>query len=303
MSYKKAEALLAAVIVFRATSLLIVKSSLGGFSTFNLMALRFIVAFVCLLPFVRRRLRDVRRDTLLRGSALGAVFFSIIAVELRGLRLTDSSAITSFLENTAIVFVPLAEAALRRRAPYRRNMLCALLALLGVGFLLMRGGRFELTPGIPACMSAALPYTSYIILTDRLSHRDDPLLLGFVAIGVVGALSTAAAFLFEAPRLPSTGKEWGGILLLAVVCSSIGTALQPLAQRYVPSEKACVFCALNPLSTCVMGWLFLDEWRGVSGVIGAALILAGIVLLRAKETAAEPAAGLVRAASGGEARP
>lgn len=167
----------------------------------------------------------------------------------------------------------------------------------------MRGGRLELTPGILACMGTALLYTSYIILTDRQSRRDGPLLLGFVAIGVVGALSTAAAFLFEAPRLPSTGKEWGGILLLAVVCGSIGTALQPLAQRYVPSEKACVFCALNPLSTCVMIWLFLGEWRGVSGLTVAALILASIVLSRARETAAESSAGLVRAASGGEARP
>lgn len=285
MSYRKAEALLATVIIARATSLLIVKASLGGFSTFNLMALRFGIAFFCLLPFVWSRLREIRRDTLLRGGALGAVFFVIIAIELQGLRMTDSSAMVAFLENTAIVLVPLAEAAIHRRFPCRKNLLCAALALLGVGFLLLRGGRLELTAGVLVCMGTALLYTAYIILTDRLSHRDDPLLLGFLAIGVVGALSTAASFLFEAPRLPETPREWTGILLLAVVCSSIGTALQPLAQWYVPSEKACVFCALNPLATCVMGWLFLNEWQGVGGVIGAALILASIVLSRAKEDA------------------
>ena len=283
MSYRKAEALLATVIITRATSLLIVKTSLGDFSTFNLMALRFGIAFFCLLPFVWERLREIRRDTLLRGGAMGIVFFAIIAIELQGLRMTDSSAVVAFLENTAIVLVPLAEAALHRRLPCRKNLLCAALALLGVGFLLLRGGRIELTAGVLVCMGTALLYTAYIILTDRLSHRDDPLLLGFLAIGVVGALSMTASFLFEAPHLPATTHEWIGSLLLAVLCSSIGTALQPLAQRYVPSEKACVFCALNPLATCVMGWLFLSEWQGVSGVIGAALILASIVLSRAKE--------------------
>lgn len=280
MSYRKAELLLAVVIVARATSLLIIKTSLGAFTTFNLMALRFGIAFFCLIPFVRKRLGRLRRGTLARGAALGAVFFAIIAIELQGLRLTDSSAMVSFLENTAIVLVPLAEAALGRRLPHRQNLLCALLAIMGVGFLLMRGGRVALSPGVLMCMGTAVLYTCYIILTDRLSHRDDPLLLGFLAIGTVGALSAAAGFLLEAPRLPATPREWAGILLLAVVCSSIGTALQPLAQRYVPSEKACVFCALNPLATCAMGWLFLNEWQGASGVAGAALILSSIVLSR-----------------------
>ena len=280
MSYRKAEALLTVVIIARATSLLIIKTSLGGFATFNLMALRFGIAFFCLIPFVWKHLGKLKQNTMARGGALGAVFFVIIAIELQGLRMTDSSAMVSFLENTAIVLVPLAEAALHRRTPYRKNLICAVLALSGVGFLLLRGGRFALSAGVLVCMTSALIYTFYIILIDRFSHQDDPLLLGFLAIGAVGVLSTVASALFEAPRLPATPREWIGILLLAVVCSSIGTALQPLAQRYIPSERACVFCALNPLATCVMGWLFLDEWQGTFGVIGAILILSSIVLSR-----------------------
>lgn len=282
MPVKKAEALLATVIVARATSLLIVKTCLGGFATFNLMALRFGIATLCLLPFVGKRLKTLRRGTLLRGAALGAVFFAIIAVELQGLRMTDSSAMVSFLENTAIVLVPLAEALLHRRLPHRQNLLCAALALAGVGFLLLRGGRFTLSAGVLVCMVTATLYTGYIILNDRLSHRDDPLTLGFLTIAVVAVLSVASTILFEAPRLPEDGKEWLGTLLLAVVCSSIGTALQPMAQRYVPSEKACVFCALNPLAACAMGWLFLGEWQGFTGVVGAALILSSIVISRVK---------------------
>ena len=153
-----------------------------------------------------------------------------------------------------------------------------MLALLGVGFLLLRGGRLTLSAGVGVCALTALLYTCYILLTDRLSHRDDPLVLGFLSIGVVGALSTAASALFESPRLPETPREWIGVTLLAVVCSSVGTALQPVAQRHVPSERACLFCARNPLAVCAMGWLFLGEWQGLTGLAGAALILASIVL-------------------------
>lgn len=282
MSYKKAEALLAAVIISRATSLLIIKTCLGGFTTFNLMALRFSLAFLCLAPFIRKHFANIRRTTLCRGIVLGALFFAIIAIELTGLRLTDSSAVVSFLENTAIVLVPLAEAALHARLPHRQNLLCALLAAAGVGFLLLSGKQAGLSAGALVCLCSAFLYTGYIIMTDRLSRRDDPLLLGFLAIGTVGLLSLAASFLRESPRLPENPKEALGIFLLAVVCSSIGTALQPLAQRYVPSEKACIFCALNPLATCVMGWIFLGEWQGLSGVLGAVCILSAIILSRMK---------------------
>lgn len=179
----------------------------GGFTTFNLMALRFGIAFFCLLPFVRKSVKQLRRAALLRGGILGTVFFAIIAIELQGLRMTDSSAMVSFLENTAIVLVPLGEALLHRRMPEGKSLLCAALALAGVGFLLLRGGRFAITAGVLVCMGTALLYTCYIIMTDRLSHQDDPLLLGAIAIGMVGALSTAASFLFEAPRLPESVRR------------------------------------------------------------------------------------------------
>lgn len=91
MSYRKAELLLVVVIVARATSLLIIKACLGAFSTFNLMALRFGVAFFCLISFVWKRLGKRNRSVLARGGVLGAAFFATVAVELQGLRMTDSA--------------------------------------------------------------------------------------------------------------------------------------------------------------------------------------------------------------------
>lgn len=277
-----AEILLTAVIIARATSLLIIKVSLEGFSTFNMMALRFSLGLICMWPFVRRKIRSVSQSTLVHGVILGSLFFLVIAAELYGLRLTDSSSVVSFIENTAIVLVPLAEAVLHRRAPAAKSLVCAAIALAGVGFLLLQGGHMTINAGIVMCIITALLYTSYIIATDRVARQDDPVVLGFISIGVVAALSAAAAFTVETPRLPHSPAEWIGVLLLAVICTSIGTALQPLAQKYVPSERACVFCALSPLTTCILGWIFLGEWQGMSGLIGAALILSSIIISNLK---------------------
>ena len=278
MTYRQAELLLAAVIIARATSFLAIMLTLGSFDTFNIMAMRFCIAFLCLVPFVFRHLKNIDKSTLRHGIILGAIFFLVIASELTALDMTENSSTVSFLENTAIVMVPVAEALIRRKKPEKSTILCSAVALAGVGILLMGNKRMELNLGIAMCICTAILYTLYIILTDRLSHKDDPLILGFITIGTVGILSFTASMLFEDPRLPQTTNEWIGVAFLAVVCGSIGTALQPAAQRRIPSEKVSLFCALSPLTACALGWLFLGEWQGPTGVIGAALILSGIIL-------------------------
>ena len=91
-------------------------------------------------------------------------------------------------------------------------------------------------------------------------------------------LFAAASLLLESPRLPGTAREWGVILALALVCSCFGFTFQPVAQRYTTAERAAQLCAVNPLSTAVLSAVFLHETMDILGIIGAALILCGIVL-------------------------
>lgn len=100
MKEKQAEILLAAVITARATSFIFVKWCLADLDTFNLLAVRFLLAFLLLGVHLSRKLRGVR-------PAHGG--------HVRRLA----------LENTAIILVPLFEAALHRRRPDRTAILGA----------------------------------------------------------------------------------------------------------------------------------------------------------------------------------
>ena len=68
------------------------------------------------------------------------------------------------------------------------------------------------------------------------------------------------------------------ILMLAVICSSFGFAMQPVAQKVISAETAGILTALNPLTTTILGIVVLREAFGLSNIIGAILILAGITL-------------------------
>ena len=73
MSEKRAELLLACVIIARSTSFVFNKLGLGTMTAFNLLAVRFLLAFALLALVFYRRLRHVGRRTLLRGALLGGL--------------------------------------------------------------------------------------------------------------------------------------------------------------------------------------------------------------------------------------
>lgn len=210
--------------------------------------------------------------TLLRACLLGASFFTVMAAEVSGLQTTSAST-TAFLENLAIVFVPVFEGLLLKRLPQGKIMVSALLSLSGVALLTLKGGMLSLSVGELFCFFAALSYAGSIILTDRLSKKDDPLVLGVLQVGFMGLFSMIAAFIFETPRLPSYLTEWYIIIALAIICTGFGFTLQPLAQRHTSTERAGLFCAISPLSTSVLAYIFLGEGIQLTGLVGILLIL------------------------------
>ena len=60
-------------------------------------------------------------------------------------------------------------------------------------------------------------------------------------------------------------------------------------KKLTRAERAGSFCALNPLTAAVLGMLFLGERPGLPGFVGAALILAGILLQKLPERRAKAA--------------
>ena len=277
MTKSQAEFLLAGVILSRATSYLFTKMGLQSLGVFNLLAVRFLLAFVLLALIFSKRLRRLSARTVLHGAILGFAFFLVMTLELTALKTTDTSKV-SFLENTAVIFVPLIEAVLLRRFPKPVTVISVLCALCGVALLTLSDGVFRFAPGELLALCAALLYATAIILTDRFSHHDEALLLGIVQVGSLGLFALIASLVLESPRLPASAVEWGAVLMLAVVCTGFGFTLQPVAQSHLDAERAGLFCALNPAFASVLGVVFLSEPVTLSGVLGAACILLSLLI-------------------------
>ena len=283
LSPRQSRALLAAVIITRSTAMLFSKLILQTVSPFSLLAIRFLLAFLLLLLIVHRQMRAVSASTLKKGLTLGVVFTGVMTLEMYGLRATSAS-VTSFLENSAVVLVPLLHAVLIRKMPSGRILCGSVTALIGVGLLTLYSANNQFGFGVLFCLGAACLYSIAILLTGSYSQTEDPLQLGILQVGCIGVCSLLLALVTGSFSFIMTPINYFYVLILAVVCSGFGFTLQPVAQKNVEVDTAGMFCALNPLSCTLLGILVLHEDYTIVSIAGCLLILLGVILPHLKRS-------------------
>lgn len=276
MSTTGAMILMASVMVARGSSFIFSKWLMGDLAPVNILAVRFCIAFVILAIIFNKKMRMLNKSVIKKGFILGFLYTVDMIVEMYGLRLVDAGT-CSFIENSAILIVPLYVSLMTWKLPRAKTMLCAAIAVVGIGFLTVSGGM-HFNIGIIYVIAAALIFGVCIIVTDKVTEEDDPITIGILQVGFMGILSVIYTFIFESPVLPQNNVQWGMILMLALVCSCFGFTFQPLAQKYISAETAGVFTAVNPLTTCVLGILLHEESFDAFKIIGGVLIVAAVLL-------------------------
>lgn len=157
-------------------------------SPMNILAVRFILAFLVLAVIFHKKLFACSKNSLKGGLILGVLYTVCMIFEMYSLRLIDSG-VSSLIENMAIVMVPIYAAILTRTLPKKKTMLCALLAVIGVGCLSLTqsscsGGGL----GIVLMILAALTYAACIMATEKVTQDADPVTVGMLQLGVMGSV-------------------------------------------------------------------------------------------------------------------
>lgn len=284
MSTTFAKGLMVSVILARSTSFLFSKISLAHMGLFELLGLRFFFAFLVLILIYRKTMTaSFSLELLKKAAVLGVILYVVMASEMMALKTSDIY-FTAFLENMAFAFVPfILWAAVGKRPSL--SMAGAILVMTGgVGCLTLKGGSLSSESGLFWGLSAAFFYGLFIYETGRMARSCDPLALGAWQMGIMGALDLVTSAAFETPVIPSDTASIGSILALTLLCSAFGFTFQTVAQKYIPTEDAGFFCALDPLFASLWGFLFLGENPGFTGCAGALLVLLGMAAAQKGES-------------------
>ena len=268
--------LLLLVTLVWGTTFPLLKSATADLSGLEISALRFVVAALCMLPFLVHARARVWRD----GALLGGLALTSYVAQAYGMQFISANR-NAFLTSLNVLMVPMLGILLGQR-PSRIIVAASVLACAGIGLLSWEGGGNLY--GDLATILSALFYALYVIALSRCAPRHSPRQLAATQIAYMALFGCFGVLLLEVgtPQLTSlAGRMWPHLPVL-VYLGAVATAgmlfLQAVAQRHVAAEKAAIVYAMEPVFAALFGWWWLSEWLGMRGLAGGALVVFAMIL-------------------------
>ncbi len=176
------------------------------------------------------------------------------------------------------------EWAVEGRAPARAWAMATALACAGVALLALAGSAASISlPGVLLALVAGASYAGYTLAAKRMlsaGHAPETVMAGAFGAGAVVLL----------PVLAATGAGWlvqpGGAalaLFLGIVPTALAYLLFARGLRRLSAAETATLTLAEPLTAALLGVLVLSERMSVPAAAGAALILAGLLVLAAPD--------------------
>ena len=252
----------------------------GGAGVASIGAIRFALAALALALLARRAIAAAPARTLLAPFLLGLTIYGLeTGLFFASLERIDVS-LASLLMCSYPALVVAGAVLLRRERASRRRALALVVALVGVALVLAGGVSGAMDPlGIGLALGAAIAYAAYVLVSDRLLGTTEPLVLATMlcaGAAVAFALGGAASGSLETPDV-STLAVIGAIALVATVLPI--AAFLGGVHRIGPS-RATILGTVEPPVTIALSALIFGERLGPLQLLGAALVLSGVVILQ-----------------------
>lgn len=267
------------------TTFPLLKSAASSLSGVEISALRFLVAGLCMLPFVRKASSATWRD----GAILGALALVSYVAQAYGLEHISSNR-SAFLTSLNVLMVPFIGLLFGGRLS-TIMVAAAALACAGIGLMSWEGGGNLLGDG--ATVLCALAYALYVIVLSQRASRHEARQLAatqIVLMAVFSSLWMALASLGSDALATLPARAWpqlGTVVYLGLIASAAMLFLQAVAQRHVSADKAAVIYAMEPVFAALFGWLWLTESLTLRAAVGGALVVGAVILSEMKPAVAE----------------
>ena len=271
----KANFMMLIVTMCWGSSYLFMKMGLDSFEEFNMIALRFGIAFILAGAIFYKRLIRIDLKTIFYGFILGTLLFLLMSVVTIGLKFTSISN-AGFLFSLSVVFVPLLLAIFFRKKPKIKVVLGVCFSITGIALLTLNT-ELKINSGDYLVILGAIFYAIQIIVTDKLTKNVDSITLGILQLGVASAWGLLCSLIFEKPHLPGNTEAWVSIMALSILCSAIGFIGQAVAQKHTTPTHTGLIFSLEPVFAALFAFIFIGEILPAKGYIGAILILIGVL--------------------------
>lgn len=169
-----------------------------------------------------------------------------------------------------------------------RTLVAAVLGVVGVSLLVLRGETDLDTVGVVAAAGAAVSMSVGVILAKRWASPASSLATTGWQLTAGGLVLLPLALVVEGLPTHLTGENVAGYAYLALVGSVLGYALWFRGLRALPPTDVTFLGLLNPVVATVLGWAVLDQRLTALQLLGGGVVLASLVLAQLRPRTAAP---------------
>jgi drug/metabolite transporter (DMT)-like permease len=134
--------------------------------------------------------------------------------------------------------------------------------------------------GALLALGAALTYTAYILVSDRIVGELDPFALALLVLTGATVSFAVAGLATGSLDLALSGEAWLWLLLIALVSTVVAVSAFFAGLRRVGPSEAAILSTFEPPVTVALAFLVLGERLAAPQLLGGALVLAAVVLLQ-----------------------
>jgi drug/metabolite transporter (DMT)-like permease len=178
-----------------------------------------------------------------------------------------------------------------RKAPTRRELLALVICYTGVAFILSNRlggesieGRLYML-GVLFIVASALSYAIYLVAGSQMVKRVGTMRFTAYTM-IISTFPAVVQFFFMEPlaalRLPT--QVWVYAIVMATFSTVLPVFLQAEALKRIGASHFALLGALGPLSTAFLSAVGLEERFGPLQSLGAALVIAGVLLVSVKRS-------------------
>lgn len=253
----------------------IVKGALEAIDPIMLVAYRFLLAAVIMLPIIIRLKLSPLSD-FGSGLALGLPLWILYIFQTVGLKYT-SAANSGFITGLFVVFVPVFQIVFRGILPKPLSLTAVFVSLSGLWVL--SGGLKYVNRGDFLTLAAAMAYAAHILITDRkIDAGINPYVLNFQQFAIVGGLSFFGGFLKVGQFAFPYRTAGAAIAFLAIFPTLSAFLVQLLAQKHVSPIRVSLIFAFEPVFAGLFAWTLGGESFTFRQASGGLLIFAGMII-------------------------
>ncbi len=273
---RKSELMLVYITVIWGGTFVSIKAALSYTSPLLLMAVRFFTAFLFFILINRINILKISRKGVLYGSLLGLLMFLGYGLQTIGLNFTSASR-SGFITYFYALLTPFFQFLILKRKPFWGNLAGLSLAFAGLYLITGGMGKGELNLGDGITLLSAVAFSLYIVCLNLLSRNENSENLTTVQLLVTSILAVLLMPVFEEPFIIHSFVLWGNILFLSLLGSVVAVYVMTRYQNAVSPTRAAILYSLEPVFSAFLAVWILKEVFGSSQILGAVLILGGVL--------------------------